>query len=97
MEKKQKQKTVFLKLSKAKDSYFGVSEATLFETVFEMQNNYKKDQQSVEFRLFWDPKGAVVETKKQLFLRLFLRVKKACFTHVLRCFKLLFICLIDKK
>ena len=39
----QKQETVFLKLSKAKDSYFGVSEATLFETVFEIQNNYRKD------------------------------------------------------
>jgi len=39
----QKQKTIFLKLSKAKDSYFGVSEATLFETVFEAQKNYKKD------------------------------------------------------
>ena len=39
----QKLKTVFLKLSKAKDSYFGVSEATLFETVFEAPKNYKKD------------------------------------------------------
>ena len=39
-------------LSKAKDSYFGVSEATLFETVFEIQNNYKKDPTSVVFRLF---------------------------------------------
>ena len=39
----QQQKTIFLKLSKAKDSYFGVSEATLFETVFEAQKNYKKD------------------------------------------------------
>jgi hypothetical protein len=39
----QQQKTIFLKLSKAKDSYFGVSEATLFETVFEIQKNYKKD------------------------------------------------------
>ena len=39
----QKQKTIFLKLSKAKDSYFGVSEATLFETVFEVQNNYEKN------------------------------------------------------
>jgi hypothetical protein len=48
----QKQKTVFLKLTKAKDSYFGVSEATLFETVFEMQNNNKKDQTSVVFKLF---------------------------------------------
>ena len=38
----QKQKTIFLKLSKAKDSYFGVSEATLFETVFEAPKNYKK-------------------------------------------------------
>ena len=36
-------KQLFLRLSKAKDSYFGVSEATLFETVFEAKKNYKKD------------------------------------------------------
>ena len=43
----QKQKSIFLRLSKAKDSYFGVSEATLFETVFEIQNNYKKEHKYV--------------------------------------------------
>ena len=45
-------KQLFLRLAKAEDSYFGVSEATLFETVFETQTNYKKDQTSVVFKLF---------------------------------------------
>jgi len=47
---------LLLRLSKAKDSYFGVSEATLLETVFEMQNNYNNNQTSVVFRLFREPK-----------------------------------------
>ena len=46
-----KTNTALLLLSKAKDSYFGFSEATLFETVFETQQNYKKDETSVVFRL----------------------------------------------
>ena len=58
----QKQKTVFLKLSKAKDSYFGVSEATLFETVFEAQKNYKKTKKVSFLRCF--------ESQKELFLKL---------------------------
>ena len=47
-----KARQLFLRLSKAKDSYFGVSEATLFDTVFETQRNYKKNQKSVVFKLF---------------------------------------------
>ena len=42
---------LFLRLAKATDSYFGVSEATLFESVFETQTNYKKYHKSVVLRL----------------------------------------------
>ena len=35
-------KQLCLRRSKAKDSYFGVSEATLFETVFETEKTIKK-------------------------------------------------------
>ena len=41
-----------LRLTKAKESYFGDSEATLFETVFETQKDYKNDQTNVVFRVF---------------------------------------------
>ena len=53
---------LFLRLAKAKDSYFGVSEATLFETVFETQTNYKKTKNMSSLGCF--------ETQKELFLRL---------------------------
>ena len=36
-------KELFLRFSKAKNSYFGVSEAILFETVFETQTTIKKN------------------------------------------------------
>ena len=67
-------------------AYLGVSEATLFETVFETQKKYKKDQTNIIFRLVWGPKRPVFETKKQLFLRLFLRLKKACLILFLTAF-----------
>ena len=35
-------KDLFLRFSKAKNSYFGISEAILFETVFETQKTIKK-------------------------------------------------------
>ena len=45
-------KELFVRFSKAKYSYLGVSEATLFETMFETQKNYKKYKRSVIFRMF---------------------------------------------
>ena len=38
-------KELFLRFSKAKNSHFGVSEAILFETVFETQKTIKKTKQ----------------------------------------------------
>ena len=47
-----KAKNNILKTLKSLRQLFGVSEATLFETVFEAPKNYEKNPKSVVFRLF---------------------------------------------
>ena len=49
-----------------KNSYFRVSEAALFETVFETQKSITKYQKSVIFRLFL----SCFDAKKEVFVRL---------------------------
>ena len=75
-----------LRLSKAKDSYFGVSKATLFETVFETQKNYKKRPNKFRCYCVLKPKRNCFETHCFFVLRWFLQ-----------CFKLLSLLLIDQK
>ena len=70
---------------------FGVSEATLFETVFETQKKYKKDQTNVIFNLLWKPKKAVFEVTKPIYLKLFWDLKTSLFETQKQVFLRLFV------